>query len=108
VIAFDPGQVFGTGLARDLAVPLRIAWAVLGTPLGGPLWRLNQNLNTRAAAGQALARLALGTVTPPEGRIYAALRRGRFTWPDPSLLARRDDLAHKLWIDSARLAGLPS
>lgn len=107
VIAYDPGQVFGTGLARDLATPLRIAWAVLGTPLGAPLRRLNRNLNTRTAAGQALAKLALGTVTPREGRTYAALRRGQLTWPDPSALARRDDLAQALWINSARLVGLP-
>lgn len=107
VIAYDPGQVFGTGLARDLATPLRIAWSVLGTPLGAPLRRLNPNLNTRTAAGQALAKLALGTVTPREGRTYAALRRGQLTWPDPSALARRDDLAQALWINSARLVGLP-
>lgn len=105
-VAYDPGQVFGTGLARDLAIPLRIAWAVLGTPLGAPLRRLNRTQNTRKAAGQALAKLALGTVTPPQGRTYAALRRGQLTWPDPSALARRDDLAHALWTDSARLVGL--
>ena len=106
-IAYDPGQVFGTGLARDLAVPLRIAWSVLGTPLGAPIRRINHNLNTRAAAGRALADLALGTVTPPEGRTYAALRRGQLTWPEPSVLARDNDLAQALWIDSARLVGLP-
>jgi NAD(P)-dependent dehydrogenase (short-subunit alcohol dehydrogenase family) len=106
-IAYDPGQVFGTGLARDLATPLRMAWSVLGTPLGAPARRLNRNLNTRTAAGHALARLALGTVMPPHGRTYAALRRAQLTWPDPSALARRDDLAQALWTDSARLVGLP-
>jgi NAD(P)-dependent dehydrogenase (short-subunit alcohol dehydrogenase family) len=106
VIAYDPGQVFGTGLTRDLATALRIAWSVLGTPLGAPLRVLSANLNTRTAAGQALANLALGTVRPREGRTYAALRRGRLTWPDPSALARRDDLAQALWRDSARLVGL--
>lgn len=107
VIAYDPGQVFGTGLARDLAVPLRIAWSVLGTALGAPLRRFNHTMNTPEAAGQALAALALGTVTPPEGRIYAALRRGQLTWPDPSRLARQDDLAQTLWTDSARLVSAP-
>jgi len=106
VIAFDPGQVFGTGLARDLAMPLRIAWSVLGTPLGAPLRRLDRRMNTRTAAGRTLANLALGSVTPPKGRTYAALRRGRLTWPDPSALGCRDDLAQGLWIDSARLTGL--
>jgi hypothetical protein len=54
-----------------------------------------------------LADLALGVATPPNGRTYAALRRGRLTWPDPSELARRDDVAQALWNDSARLVGLP-
>ncbi len=107
VIAYDPGQVFGTGLARDLATPLRVAWAVLGSPLGAPLRRFNSNQNTRPAAGQALAKLALGKASPPGGRTYAALRRGQFTWPEPSALACRDELAQALWTDSARLIGMP-
>ncbi|PSL00059.1 short subunit dehydrogenase [Murinocardiopsis flavida] len=105
-IAYDPGQVFGTGLARDLALPLRIAWSVLGTPLGAPLRGLNRTLNTRAAAARVLADLALGTSAPPGGRTYAALRAGRLTLPDPSAPARRDDLADALWCTDARLAGL--
>jgi len=108
VVGYDPGQVFGTGLAKDLSFPLRIAWSLLGTPvLGWPLRRLNRTLNSRTAAGNALADVALGLATPPNGRTYAALRRGQLTWPDPSELARRDDLAQALWSDSARLVGLP-
>jgi NAD(P)-dependent dehydrogenase (short-subunit alcohol dehydrogenase family) len=106
-VAYCPGQVFGTGLAKDLAFPLRAAWSLLGTPVGWPLRQLNRNLNSRAAAGSNLADLALGRVAPPDGRTYAALRRARLTWPDPSELARRDDLARALWNDSARLVGLP-
>lgn len=108
VIAYDPGQVFGTGLARGLSTPMRIAWSVLGTPLAAPLRRLSPTLNTRRAAGQVLASLALGTSRPPEARTYAALRRGQLTWSDPSTLARSDDLARTLWAESARLVGLPS
>ena len=107
VIAYDPGQVFGTGLAQRLSFPLRIAWSLLGTPvMGWPLRRFNRNLNSRAAAGNALADLALGVATPPNGRTYAALRRAQVTWPDPSELARSDELAQTLWNDSARLVGL--
>jgi NAD(P)-dependent dehydrogenase (short-subunit alcohol dehydrogenase family) len=106
-VSFCPGQVFGTGLAKDLPLPMRMAWSLLGTPiLGWPIGRLNRNFNSRAAAGNALADLALGIATPPDGRLYAALRRGRLTWPDPSELARSDDLAQALWTDSARLVGV--
>lgn len=105
VVAYCPGQVFGTELGRGLSAPLRIAWSVLGKPLGWPLRRLNRNLNSRAAAGRARSDLALGAAEPPAGRTYAALRRGRLTWPDPSDLARRNDLAEALWTGGARLVG---
>ncbi|MQA00056.1 MAG: SDR family NAD(P)-dependent oxidoreductase [Dehalococcoidia bacterium] len=108
VVAYCPGQVFGTGLAKDLPRPMRTAWSLLGTPLGWPLRRLNRNLNSRTAAGNVLADLALGAAAPPNGRTYAALRRGCLTWPDPSELARSDDLARALWDDSGRLVGLPN
>ena len=105
-VAYDPGQVFGTGLAKDLPLPLRIAWSLLGIPaLGWPARIINPNLNTRTAAGSTLADLASRDAKPPTGRTYAALRRARLTWPNPSELARRDDLARKLWDDSADLVG---
>lgn len=109
VIAFDPGQVFGTGLAKDLPFPLRTVWSLLGHPmLGRPLQLVNRHLNSRDAAGNALAELALGVACVPEGRTYAALRRGRLAWPEPSEAARRDEVARALWDDSAKLVGLPS
>lgn len=108
VIAYDPGQVFGTGLAKDLKLPMRMAWSVFGTAAGWPLRRLNSNLNTRVAAGNTLADLALGRTTPPDGRTHAALRSGKLSWPDPSDLALRDDLGQALWDDSATLVGLSS
>jgi NAD(P)-dependent dehydrogenase (short-subunit alcohol dehydrogenase family) len=107
VVAYDPGQVFGTGLAKDLTVHLRLAWSLLGTRvLGWPLRRLDRNVNTPHAAGTALADLVRGIATPPNGRTYAALRRARISWPDPSELAREDKLAQALWEDSATLVGL--
>lgn len=107
-VAYCPGQVFGTGLAQDLPAPMRMVWSLLGTPVGAPLRRFSPTLNSRAAAGGTLADLALGRATPTDGCTYAALRRGRLTWPDPSELARRDDVASALWDDSARLVGLAS
>ncbi|WP_139417796.1 SDR family NAD(P)-dependent oxidoreductase [Agromyces laixinhei] len=107
-IAFDPGQVFGTGLARGLSMPRRFAWSLLGTPLGTPLRTFVPTLNSRAAAGAALAKLALGAERCPGGASYAALRRGEIIWTDPSTMGRNDDLARALWNDSARLVGLPN
>ncbi|WP_280267112.1 SDR family NAD(P)-dependent oxidoreductase [Nocardia wallacei] len=108
VIAYDPGQVFGTGLAKDLSLPLRMAWSLFGTPVGGPLRRFSPTLNSRADAGNALADLALGRTTPPPGHTYAALRRGHLTWIDPSDLARKPEVAQALWTDSANLVALPT
>ena len=105
-LAYDPGQVFGTELAQHLPLPMRVAWAALGSPLGWPLRRFSSTLNTQDAAGHALADLALGRQPPPAERTYAALRRGRLSWPHPSQLARQPELAHALWHDSAHLVGL--
>ncbi|KGN39583.1 SDR family NAD(P)-dependent oxidoreductase [Knoellia subterranea] len=120
LVAFDPGQVFGTGLARDLALPMRFAWAAMGTRLGSPVRAFNPHMNTVPAAGRALAGLATEEVgfpgvAPPgsgvrevgPGHAYAALRRGRLSWTQPSALAQRPDVAKQLWDDSAELVGLP-
>ncbi len=104
VIAYDPGATPGTGLARSDSLLRRGLWRLFGTPLRV----LVPMFNSREAAGGALADLALGKVHPPAGRIYAALRRGQITWPDPSELARRDDVMEALWRDSAALVGLPA
>jgi NAD(P)-dependent dehydrogenase (short-subunit alcohol dehydrogenase family) len=103
VVAYDPGRTPGTGLLRDHGPVVHALWQVLGSPLLRPLV---PRANSRQAAGGVLAELALGRVRPPAGRAYAALRRGELTWPDPSELARRDDLMHALWRDSAALVGI--
>lgn len=105
-VALCPGQVPGTGLVQHQSLPLRVAWRVLGTPLGAPIRRLAADMNTRAASGHGLAAVALGEVSPPPGQVYVAIRRGRPTFPEPSELARRDDLAAALWADSAELVGV--
>ena len=63
-------------------------------------------LNSPKDAGNALADLALGHVAPPPGRIYALFDRGELTYPEPSELARRDDVMERMWRDSATLLGL--
>jgi NAD(P)-dependent dehydrogenase (short-subunit alcohol dehydrogenase family) len=103
VVAYNPGRTPGTGLLRDHGLVLHAVWQVLGSPLLRPLV---PRANSRTAAGGALAELAVGRARPPAGRIYAALRRGVLTWPDPSELARRDAVMQALWRDSAALVGL--
>lgn len=105
-VAFCPGQVFGTGLVDELSSPRRAAWSLLGTPIGAPMRRISKTLNSRDAAARTLADLAGGLATPPGGHGYAALRRGRLTWPSPSVLACSAELAQALWNDSADLVGL--
>lgn len=105
-LAFDPGQVFGTHLADDLALPLRVAWTVLGTPAGWPLRRLQPTMNRVEDAGRALAALIAGEEVPPDGQTYAAVRRGKLRWQEPSELARDPAAAAALWRDSAALVGL--
>jgi NAD(P)-dependent dehydrogenase (short-subunit alcohol dehydrogenase family) len=103
VVVYCPGQVFGTGLMREGGWALYLTWGLLGSPL---VRRLVPGRNSIDAAGGNLAKLALAEEKPPPGRIYAALRKDRLTWKDPSELARRDDAMHALWRDSGVLVGL--
>lgn len=102
VIAYDPGPTPGTGLVRTRGRVVRALWWIMGSPLRGLIPRLN----SAEAAGDALGALVLHNEPQPPGRIYAALRRGRLTWIDPSELARSDAAMHALWDDSAALLGL--
>jgi NAD(P)-dependent dehydrogenase (short-subunit alcohol dehydrogenase family) len=102
ILAYDPGPTPGTGLLRGQNAFARFVWTTLATPLRVVMRKANKIED----AGQMLACLALGLVDRPDGRIYGALRRGRLTWPELSLLARRDDLMEALWRDSALLLGL--
>ncbi|MEU4313855.1 SDR family NAD(P)-dependent oxidoreductase [Nocardia sp. NPDC024068] len=107
-VAYCPGQVFGTGLAQDLPFYMRVVWSLMGSPvLSRPARRFDPTLNTRADAGDTLADLASGDARTPEGRVYAALRRGQLTWPEPSDVACDTNAARTLWQQSAELVGLP-
>jgi NAD(P)-dependent dehydrogenase (short-subunit alcohol dehydrogenase family) len=103
IIAYDPGHTPGTGLVRNGNFVINFLWK----PLAPALRLMLRGSNTPEAAGRALTKLALGQIRPPSGRIYAALRSGIITWPDPSELARRDDVRDALWRDSGAIVGLP-
>lgn len=98
VFAYDPGLTPGTGLARSQPWPIRaLVWPLL--PLMVPFAK---GMNRLSDAGRGLYELAT-TAQAPEGRSYAALRRGALAWPDPSSLARDDALVAQLWEDSDKL-----
>lgn len=101
VIAYNPGLTPDTSLYRAWPwwAKLMMASAALVRPLAG--------INTIEQAGNAIADLALGTIVPPTGRIYASLVKGKLTWPDPSELAQNDTAMKELWVESAHMVGLP-
>jgi hypothetical protein len=98
VIAYDPGLTPGTGLVRNqMWLVRRLIWPLL--PLLVPF---RPGMNSLHAAGRGLADLA-STKVPPADQVYAALRKGRLTWPRPSDLAQDEAATAKLWADSAVL-----
>ena len=106
-IAYNPGLTGGTGLSRAFPGPLRQVMRAL-RPVFILLSRLRPQLymNIPEHAGEVLAELADGTVTPPAGRVYASLVRGQLAYPDPSALAQDPAAREELWRESADLTGL--
>jgi NAD(P)-dependent dehydrogenase (short-subunit alcohol dehydrogenase family) len=101
VVAYDPGLTPGTGLVRQQMWAVRtLIWPLL--PL---LLPFGKTMNSLPDAGHHLALLATD-LRPPPGRVYASLRKGRLTWPEPSELARNDAAATALWRDSLNFCGL--
>ncbi len=108
VIAFNPGLTGGTSLGRDSSRASRVFVTLLMRTvfrLVG-LFRPEYVMGTSERAGEALAEVALGTATPPHGRIYISLVKGKLTFPDPSELARSRDVQDRLWRESAIMAGI--
>jgi hypothetical protein len=100
VFAYDPGLTPGTGLIRNQPwIVRKLVWPLL--PLFVPLAK---GMNTLDDAGRGLAELAT-SASAPAGRVYASLRKGQLTWPDPSVVARDDGATSALWQDSAKLVG---
>lgn len=107
VIAFNPGLTGGVGGTDASALQRAIFRVVMHTvfPLIG-LFRPEFVMNTPDHSGRMLADVALGTIAPPDGRIYVSLVKGRPTFPDPSDLARDLEGQDRLWRESAAMVGL--
>jgi NAD(P)-dependent dehydrogenase (short-subunit alcohol dehydrogenase family) len=99
VVAYNPGLTIGTSLFRAWPLWAKVAMGVVG------LVRPFARMNTVEISGKTLAELALERITPPPGRVYASLNSRKLEWPDPSELARRDDVMQRLWRESARMVG---
>ncbi|WP_416986007.1 SDR family NAD(P)-dependent oxidoreductase [Streptomyces sp. T028] len=108
VIAYNPGLTGGTSLGRSQPWVARKLMPLLLPPIAAVLsrFRPQYHLGTPERAGEALAELALGRVSPPSDRVYASLVRGELTFPDPSELARDDRVRDLLWRESAAMVGL--
>jgi NAD(P)-dependent dehydrogenase (short-subunit alcohol dehydrogenase family) len=102
VVAYDPGPTPGTGLLRNAPPMAGLVWRTFDVPLRRPVRRFN----SKEAAGGHLSAIALANTSPPVGHYHAAVRRNALTWPQPSELARDDEVRDALWRDSAPLVGL--
>ncbi len=100
-IAYDPGPTPGTGLLQKGTFFMRLAWQVFTIPFIRK--RILPKSNSIQDAGLALAHLALGKAKLPNGKVYAALRAGKITFPLPSELAQNDTLMEELWEHSEHL-----
>lgn len=108
VVAFSPGLTGGTSLGRDSPRVMRaIVTLLMHTVfrLVG-LFRPEYVIGTPERSGEALAEVALGTVTPPPGRIYLSLVKGQPAFPHPSELARSREARDRLWLESAAMVSL--
>lgn len=106
-IGFNPGLTGGTDLGRAMPPAARALMKALRPILYlASFIRPALYMNTPQNAGEHLAGLADGTLTPPAGHVYASLVRGKLTYPDPSELARDANARQVMWNRSADLVGL--
>jgi NAD(P)-dependent dehydrogenase (short-subunit alcohol dehydrogenase family) len=106
-VGFNPGLTGGTGLNRSMPTAARLLMRALRPVLYLVSFvKPAVYMNTAENAGTQLAGLADGTITPPAGRVYASIVRGRLTYPDPSQLAQDPQAIETMWTRSAELVGL--
>jgi NAD(P)-dependent dehydrogenase (short-subunit alcohol dehydrogenase family) len=106
VIAYNPGATGGTALGGQSALKDIIMTAARPVLRFMSLFLPQLYLSTPEQSGDALAKLVLGAVTLPPGRVYASHVRGKITFPEPSKLAQSDDARDLLWRESAAMVGV--
>lgn len=101
ILAFDPGFVPGTGLARSYgAVANWLFRNILPIFIRGP------RVSTAKVSGRALASLATDRASAGGHGVYWSMEAGRAIMREPSPLARDGTACAALWDDSAKLVGL--
>jgi protochlorophyllide reductase len=101
LIAFDPGFVPGTGLARDYPAP--VDWLFRRVL---PLVIRGAHASRPGVSGETLADHATAPGYAGRRGEYWAVHRLKPTLKTPSALARDEAACAKLWDDSAALIGL--
>lgn len=100
VLAFDPGMVVDTNLARDFPGLLQIA-----TKLLTPVLNLSKFSSSVENTGRLLALLMVDKAHDGEHGAYWSVRGNRTVLVEPSALARDDAAAAQLWDDCLELVG---
>lgn len=101
LLAFDPGFVPGTGLARSYG--LVVDWLFRNIL---PIVIRGGHVSTAALSGRALARLATEPGYAGGRGLYWSMEKGQPILRTPSPLARDNRACAKLWDDSAALIGI--
>lgn len=105
-IAFDPGLIVETNLART-APPL-MQWAAR---TGFAKWlvkRMGVTMGSLTFSGEVLARLAIDPEFADASAKYIQSCNGQWVEQRSSAMSYDSTLARKLWTDSEALVGLPS
>ncbi|WP_436701938.1 SDR family NAD(P)-dependent oxidoreductase [Nocardioides sp. BYT-33-1] len=110
VYAFNPGFTGGTNLGGESSPTQERIMRAVVFPIFKIVGRFKPeyNMGTPERAGEVLAQLTTGALTPPEGHVYVSVLKGEVTYPKPGELALDDQLRDDLWTQSAAMVGLPA
>jgi hypothetical protein len=84
VIAYNPGLTAGTSVGGRNPLATRLMEVVIHSIFRLPSHvRPQYFVGTPERSGEVLAKVALGTVTPPPGRVHVFPVKGELIFPDP-------------------------